>query len=218
MYQEILENHREEVEKYIETFLSNFELPKELNYNSSRIPIHLKNLLLSEAVYFNFFLKGEKQQLYDRAEFAESIIKSAYLQQQEVISADKETDLVQATYHVLSSKRYLKKVELFDYVPAEENYTYIRKSVIMVSNFALRKAICKYLDKTITGTALDKALLEAGVVEPEGKKATKSTSKLGCRHFFVLVEELCNYMKSNYGDAYAEKDSMIIDVVRKKQT
>lgn len=216
MYQDILENRREEVKNYIENFLSNFELPKELNYSSSRIPIHMKNLLLSEELFHRFFVDGNTLHIYDRAKYKESLIKSAYLQQQEVISAEKSTDLVRVTYNVLSSKKYLTKCELCEYKPNGSNYTHIRKGFIMVSNSALRAAINKYLNRTITSTSLDKALMKEGVIEPEGSKATKSTSQYGCRHFYVDLEALAQYMKINYYNDDAEEDVMMVDVIRKK--
>ena len=198
LYQEVLEEKQGEVQEFIEFYLEQYKLPEDLSYET-RIPIHMKNLLLSEEVFHTYFLEGNSVQCYDRREYKERVIRSAYTQQQEVFDSENATDLVKATYHIFASGKFLSKCNYEDYFPDGRNYTLIRgENFIMVSNAALLGAINEYLNRTISRTVLNKALTEAGVVELEGDSPTKSTSKYGCRHFYINYLALCKYMEINY--------------------
>lgn len=221
MFQDILENQREQVQDYIESYLANYMMPKDLTYET-RIPIYMKYLLLSEELFYKYFLSGNNN-CYDRQKYIERVVKSAYIQQQEVFDSENATDLVKATYHIFASGK-LSKCPYDQYTPNGNNFTVIRgKSFIMVSSAALLGAINKYLHRTISKQVLNKALSDAGVVEMENGSVTKSTSSLHCRHYFINYNALCEYVNTNYyystdsdGEYEGASEDMIIDVIRKR--
>lgn len=217
-YSEVLNDNSDLVRSSIADFLDTYKLPDGVTYDT-RIALHAKHLLLSEYIFRTYFLGNTCSELYDYQEYASMINKSSLLQQEEVLNADKEADLVAATYRVLTAhEKYVQVCEKKSYQPNGHNYTFVRPGVYMISFDALQFALNQYMGCTVSRKALYKALKEAGVVEMEGNNVTKSTSQYHCRHAYIHWELLLQYMRLNslLEDDEDDEDEYIIKIIRKQ--